>query len=198
MSSKNRVPRPPDHEQLTVDADARLVLRRPRPEDFGIIRQMVRSPSMMRTQGGTLSARQSREFVGFVANHWDRHGFGHYLLWAGHRPVGLVSLKSLQKNYDLGLCLRPMLRGKGIATRAGRAVLDLAFRELRLRTVTARTLPGNRAGDRLLARLHFAPYKKTSLRYMGKLFPKVVVWRLSADAHVAHTRNRKTKPTALP
>jgi RimJ/RimL family protein N-acetyltransferase len=177
-----------NYSKILVGGADRLLLQKPRRKDMRFIGSSVRREDIMQSQGGVLSREQVKSFLQFVDSHWETHGFGHFLIWRGRRIIGLISLKLLytkgSRKYDLGFGVLPAHRNQGIATRAGKALLDIAFGQIRLKRVTAMTLVGNRAGERVLAKLHFSKTDKTTLNYMGKVFRDVTLWELTAKTHV--------------
>jgi RimJ/RimL family protein N-acetyltransferase len=173
--------------EILVDAAEGLILRRPRASDMRFMRSLATREDIMRTQGGVLNGEQLTSFLQFVKAHWKEHGFGHYILWKGRRIICLFSLKLLRINasmrYDLGFAILPRYRNQGIATRAAKALLDVAFGKLGLKKVTAVTVNENGAGERVLEKLHFSKAGKTDLIYMGKDFDCVTRWELTARIH---------------
>jgi RimJ/RimL family protein N-acetyltransferase len=130
-----------------VDTE-RLVFRRPTPVDaeapvwFGI---------------------EPEQALAFADEHWDRHGFGPWvavskqtgavvaavdLHYAGPGIEGVAA-----DEYEVGWAVAADARGQGIATEAGRAAIDFAFRELGADEVVAYTSPGNAASLRVIEKL---------------------------------------------
>lgn len=71
--------------------------------------------------------------------------------------VGVIGLHRNDDGHELGYWLARAAWGRGYATEAGRAVLDLAFEGLRLPRVTASHFHDNPASGRVLAKLGFRP-----------------------------------------
>ncbi|MFD8897125.1 GNAT family N-acetyltransferase [Streptomyces ardesiacus] len=88
--------------------------------------------------------------------HWARYGYGDFAVRdaATHAFLGRVGLRNRARyGVDLGFALHPQAQGRGIASEAGRACLDLAFGRLSLPVVFAFVLPGNTASIAVLRRL---------------------------------------------
>lgn len=72
--------------------------------------------------------------------------------------IGIVRLGlGSHASADLGYAVRRADWGKGYATEAAALMLGFGFSTLRLHRVQAACGPGNRASQRLLARLNFTP-----------------------------------------
>jgi len=75
-------------------------------------------------------------------------------------PAGLAALSEIDRadaTANVWYLISPDQQGKGLATAAVRAVVDKAFNEMGLATLTAWVTAGNEASCRLLERVGFAP-----------------------------------------
>jgi RimJ/RimL family protein N-acetyltransferase len=106
-----------------------------------------------------------------AASHWDRHGFGIWILeevssgdLLGH--TGLVVNEP--PDVELIYALRRRVWGRGFATEAALSVLDHAFRHLALDEVAALVFPYNTASIRVLEKLGFERAGETE-RFDAKL-----------------------------
>jgi RimJ/RimL family protein N-acetyltransferase len=112
-----------------------------------------------RTLGGTRDALQVQEVVVAGMEHWERHGFGRWVLRAGSQQVGTVKLARWlalgRPEVELGYALLPEFWGHGYATEAGAGALEHARAALGLTEVVAFTLPENRQSQLVLQRLGF-------------------------------------------
>ena len=103
------------------------------------------------------------EALAFADEHWEQHGFGPWvavskesgavvaavdLHYAGPGIEGVAA-----DEYEVGWVVAAGARGAGIATEAGRAAIDYAFRELGADEVVAYTSPGNTASLRVIGKL---------------------------------------------
>lgn len=170
---------------LVVDANKELILRQPTIDDTSFLRYYATSPELMESQGGTLTEKELQIFIDYVFSHWKSHGFGHYVIWMKGEQIGLISLKQLStsagNDFDLGFTIMPNYRGKGLATQASETMLDFAFNIVRLDKVTAMTLNGNPAAERVLKKLGFSTKSSTTLNYMGKVFNDVLLWEITSQ-----------------
>jgi RimJ/RimL family protein N-acetyltransferase len=85
-----------------------------------------------------------------------RPGMGFFVLTESGQEQGWLHLREdaeLPDCAELGYRLRRSAWGRGLATSAGRWLVDRAFRDLGCRTVSARTVPENRASRRVMEKL---------------------------------------------
>jgi RimJ/RimL family protein N-acetyltransferase len=95
------------------------------------------------------------------ADHWDRHGFGMWLL--RDRGTGLaVGRGGLQYTYTAGLhdveaawAIIPQRWRQGLATELAHTCVEVAFDQLGLRRIVAFTLPDNIASRRVMEKSGF-------------------------------------------
>ena len=138
----------------------RLLLRPFAPSDLDAVAAYHADPGTMAHMGGT----RSREWVAtFLDWHRKRCLESGYGLWAmveraTGRVVGDAGLQELGgppaiAGHRLRYMVAPTHRGQGYATEAARAVLDAAFRVLRLEEVKAITHPANEVSQRVLERI---------------------------------------------
>jgi [ribosomal protein S5]-alanine N-acetyltransferase len=92
----------------------------------------------------------------------ERYKNGQVVPWVlaeGDRIVGAITLNDLVpgpfRNADVGYWLASDVVGRGLATRALEAVLDIADTELKLHRVAASTLTNNGPSQRVLQRAGF-------------------------------------------
>jgi RimJ/RimL family protein N-acetyltransferase len=88
--------------------------------------------------------------------HWDTHGYGDFAVRDAETGafLGRVGLRNRPAfGVDLGFAISPQAQGRGVASEAGRACLDLAFDGLGLPAVFGFVLPGNAASITVLTRL---------------------------------------------
>lgn len=76
--------------------------------------------------------------------------------------VGFCGFKEIRDQIDFGYRLSVDSWGRGIATEAAKATIDYAWKELRLRTLTAGVMPANRASLNVLLKLCFSELKNTN------------------------------------
>lgn len=133
----------------------RLLAERLRASDFDDIHRMNQMPEVMKMIGGIRSVEATREYLEIGLDHWDRHGFGVWLLRS--RDDGAAVGRSVLRyakidgndETEFGYALLPDYRGIGLATEVSRALLAIAFLTLRLETVVAVIAPTNLASRRV-------------------------------------------------
>jgi RimJ/RimL family protein N-acetyltransferase len=88
---------------------------------------------------------------------YKRHGFGRLacVLKSSAAVIGFAGLKRLEDlgEVDLGYWLMPEYWGRGLATEAGRAVLDEGFGRIKLERIIGLVHPENYASIRVLEKL---------------------------------------------
>ncbi len=138
---------------------ARLRMRPFRDEDVEAGFAVWSQPEVGRFTGGPHRTReQSRELIARSRAHQERHGFA---MWAveerdGGALIGVVGLQLLEHKgpeVEIGWALAASAWGRGYATEAARAWLDVAFGELELDEVIATILPVNAASARVAERI---------------------------------------------
>ncbi len=100
------------------------------------------------------------------------------------RPVGTVGLSRIDlgsRDAEFGILIgEPEFRGKGVATRASRVVLDFAFSVLGLRRVHLRMYEDNEAAGRMYHRLGFRKAEVVTIR-QDDASRRIVVMTLSSE-----------------
>jgi len=104
------------------------------------------------------TAEQARQYLinGPLKSYAD-NGFGLYLvmLKSSHTPIGLCGLikRTYLPNPDIGYAFLPAYAGSGYAVEIATAVIQFAFKELKLEKILAITLPENERSVKLLLKL---------------------------------------------
>lgn len=137
----------------------RLVMRPMRVEDADdLYAAVVSRDSVMRwlATGHAESREAAAAMCEQHVEHWARHGYGAFAVRDAETEafLGRVGLRNRPDHgVDLGFAMDPRAHGRGYATEAGRACLDLAFGRLALPVVYAFVLPGNEPSVAVLRRL---------------------------------------------
>ena len=141
----------------------RLILREFDEGDAAAFYVLGSDPAIIRFTGdpGLTSIEHAREVLrSHPLADYQKYGFGR---WAClHKEtgaiIGFAGLKYLEdlKEVDIGYRLVPAHWGAGLATEAGRAVLDYGFRELHLEEIIGLADPVNVASVRVLEKLGFS------------------------------------------
>lgn len=141
---------------------------------------------MMQHMGrGPWSRAEVEEGMERWLRHWDEHGFGVWLAEdrATGEPVGRAGLsyhRAWPDDPEAGWWIAPAWQGRGLATEAGRAAVDLGLETLGFRRLVSICIESNVASRRVMAKLGFE--KLTELA--SPRYPGLVLWvhALSAPA----------------
>ncbi len=147
----------------------RLILRELRPDDAEGMMQLHSHPEVQKYTGdGVILSREGiREKIREKMQDYQKYGYGRWatILKGGNQFIGWSGLAYLPEfdEIDVGYRFLPEFWGKGLATEATRAILDYAFRELKLSRIVAIAMIENKASIRVMekAGMHFekfAPY----------------------------------------
>jgi RimJ/RimL family protein N-acetyltransferase len=164
------LPEPSRYRGSVIETD-RLRLRRLRPPDEADLIALDSDPDVMRYVGspaGVKPLEETRERVRqrIGADHGPM-GFWRVESRLDGAFYGLGALIRMPTGDDVELAYRLVRRawGQGIASEAGAALLDYAFRTLALPRVVAVTYPENRASQRVLEKIGFV--REGELDYKG-------------------------------
>ena len=110
--------------------------------------------------GGVVSKQEiERRITENVFGDYKKHGYGRLAveLKGENKFIGFTGLKYLEdlKEVDLGYRFMQPYWGKGIATEAGKACLELGFNSLGLTKIIAMALPENKNSIGVLEKLNF-------------------------------------------
>ncbi|MBM4071879.1 MAG: GNAT family N-acetyltransferase [Planctomycetes bacterium] len=159
----------------------RLILREFDEDDAAAFLILGSDPAITRYtgDGGLRDVAQAREELRTrPLADYRQHGFGR---WAcvdrdSDDVIGFAGLKYLDelREVDIGYRLLPSYWGKGLATEAGRAIIDYGFEQLHLTQIIGLVEPDNIASIRVLQKLgltHTGPIiyrSQTVNRYLLK------------------------------
>jgi [ribosomal protein S5]-alanine N-acetyltransferase len=153
VSSRDRVETP------------RLICERLRAEHAAELSSLLRDPRVARTlfpSGQPPSESDVIKNVDAKVMHWDRYGFGQWLL--RERTTGaMVGRGGLQYTFvagcnevEVGWAIIPERWGQGLATELAMVAVEVAFDDVGLGELVAFTLPGNIASRRVMEKAGFA------------------------------------------
>lgn len=142
----------------------RMVCVRLRPEHLGDVSELMTDPRVARTLWpgeGLPSPREVFDSHRAKINHWDRYGFGLWMLL--DRQTGeMVGRGGLQYTYvdevheiEAGWAIVPERWGQGLATELALTCVEVAFNDLELMRLVAFTLPHNFASRRVMEKAGF-------------------------------------------
>ena len=110
----------------------------------------------METLGGVKDEQQTREYLEWNLNHWDRYGHGLWILRETREGpvIGRALLRHLfvegRDEVEVGYSLNPEYWGKGYATEIATTLVRLGLEQMGLSAIVAITLPTNEASKRVL------------------------------------------------
>lgn len=132
---------------------ARLVLRRPRPDDLDAMFAIMSLPAVMR-YWSTLPHADRAVTEGWLANMIARNEAGgeDFVIEHAGRVIGFVGAGRLP---EFGFALHPDSWGQGFAQEASAAFISYAFGPLGQAELTADVDPRNAASLKVLDRLGF-------------------------------------------
>jgi len=161
---------------IEVVETERLVLRPPAESDLADLIDMHADIRVMKTLGGPQEADQVQDALIESQEHWDAHGFGHWVVRrrSDERFLGRCALRRVEVDgadeVEIGWAIRADDQRLGYATEAARALLPIAFETLDLPDLVSFTLPFNHASRRVMEKLGFEYEKDCSY----KTFPHVL------------------------
>lgn len=164
---------------MTGFSTARLAAEQVTPAHAPVFEALWGDERVARTLGGPRDAAAVDRSLAASVEHWNRHGFGRWLLRRGELPIGTVKLAQThvtrRLEVELGYALFPQYWGQGYATEAARGALSVADAR-GLDTVIAFALTTNYASLGVMQRLGFL-YEETIELPAGAH----AVWRLTLN-----------------
>lgn len=142
----------------------RLLATRARHDDLGDLVRMHTDPAVMATLGGKVWSRdETQAFLDRVIGHWDRHGYGVWMLrgredgaFVGRAGLRRKLIEGYEETELLYACM-PEYWSHGLTSEAAEGIVRLAFDRLMMTSLVAFTLPTNAASRRVM--------EKTGFRY---------------------------------
>lgn len=144
---------------------ARLLLRPPRPADAARILEIYGDPETRRHWNGPDDRlEQSQARVARMGGHWQRHGYGDWVLEESSSKAvlgycGLHHISSMSE-VNLGFLIDRAFWGRGLATEAGAACLEFGFRTAGLGVIVGTAAPANAGAIRVLKKLGMTYWKE--------------------------------------
>ena len=166
---------------------ARMTGARMRPEHARDLAQLMQDPRIARTlspRGGAPGDEQVRLQLERHVAHWDRHGFGLWMLY-DRRAAALIGRGGLLHTtvtgvpeVEVGWAIVPARWRQGLATELALASLEVAFGSLGLESVIAYTLLDNHASRRVMHKSGFVHERE----FVHLQLPHVLYRASRADA----------------
>ncbi len=151
---------------------SRLTAERLGADHFEELDRFHQDRRVMTTLGGPRDAARTRRFLEDHLAHWDRFGFGIWVLrdrnsqaFAGRTALRHVEVGG-RDEIELAYALMPAFWGRGLATEIARACLDLGFGVLGLDDLVCFTQPDNLASRRVMEKVGFV-YERDVV-YVGR------------------------------
>jgi len=141
----------------------RLVAERLREHHYDDLLRMHADPRQMATLGGVKNEAETREYLDWNLNHWDRHGFGLWILRASPDgpTIGRALLRYLsvegKEEVEVGYSLLPEYWGQGLATEIATTLVRLGMEQMGFTTIVAVTRKDNEASKRVLRKAGLDP-----------------------------------------
>lgn len=160
----------------------RLIGEKLHENHLPLLLQMNSNEKVMKTLGGIRSEEQTREFLQHNINHWNRYGFGIFILKnkngefigrAGLRHVDIEGIDEIEVAY----ALMPEFWNQGLATEIAKKLIAIAFEQLHIKKLVCFTESSNKASERVMQKVGFV--FKRIITY--KNIPNVVLYELFAD-----------------
>jgi ribosomal-protein-alanine N-acetyltransferase len=139
----------------------RLLLRRPRLSDRGVVYAIHADPMTNRfNPHGPATVTSSETMLLDWITHWENFGFGYWAISSNEAPDQIIGFggivrKNVADRLGLNLYFRfaPKAWGKGFASETATAALSLAFTVLRESEVLAKVRTDNHPSRRVLERI---------------------------------------------
>jgi [ribosomal protein S5]-alanine N-acetyltransferase len=139
---------------------ARLILRRPRPDDLDAVFRIHGDPrtNVHNPDGPQRDLHEAEQLLALFLDHWVEQGFGYWAVEDGNGRVigfgGLMRLRRSDGERVLNLYYRfePDAWGHGYATEVALASIELARTLGGREPVIAKTRPTNEAAQRVALR----------------------------------------------
>ena len=141
---------------------ARLLLRRPAPEDLAAFLRIYGDPAtnVHNPLGPCPDIATAATILSASMAHWQQHGFGTFVVARRDAPLWVIGFAGVawrkyleHDRLNLGLRLEPSAWGKGYATELASESLRHSFEDLKLPEVFALVRPTNSASIRVLEKI---------------------------------------------
>ncbi|HEX7761848.1 MAG TPA: GNAT family N-acetyltransferase [Caulobacteraceae bacterium] len=140
----------------------RLILRRWRARDREPYAELTADPEVMAWLGGVLDKHQSADHMDAMDEHFDRWGYGRYVLerkadgaFLGFAGVSRIWPGLPVSGAEIGWRLAREAWGHGYATEAARAATDEALTRFELPEILAFTAQSNLRSQAVMVRLGY-------------------------------------------
>jgi ribosomal-protein-alanine N-acetyltransferase len=148
----------------------RMAAERLGPEHFEFVFQMHQDKEIMAYLGGKRSRRQTRGYMAFALDHWQKYGYGIWILREIGTGlfVGRGGLRNAVLNgkdeVEVAYGFIPQFWNKGLATELVETLVRIGLTDLKLSGLVCVTHPDNTASQRVMT--------KTGFQYESELIYK--------------------------
>ncbi len=138
-------------------------------DDAPRIQALHHDPRVAEHIGGDWTDDRTRQFVKGAVEHWDRYGYGQWVLTLkeGGAFAGRSGLRHYymdgQDEIELLYAIDPALWGQGYGTEAARAIVDWGFTRHGFASIVSFTLPDNPGSRRVMEKAGLT-FEKEMLR----------------------------------
>ena len=159
---------------------SRLLLRPMEESDFAFMHSFLNDGELTRwlPVDNPCPLNQIHIHVDRRLSHWDRYGFGTYILFRSGeaKPVGYCGIEHVVESpfIDLRYGLVASVQGQGLAFEAASCVVSHGFEGLGLARIYGAAMPGNLASVAVLKKLGMCPDARFDC-YGDNLFTASVV-----------------------
>lgn len=150
----------------------RLLFRSHEPEDEGDFVKMHTDPEVRRYVGGQawpLEKAVRRFRTEYLGEPKEVHGLWATVLKGERKYVGSCGLRLGKDEASLGYYIARPYWGKGIASEASRAFIDVAFHRLHLSRVSATVAKGHAASEHILRKFGFQYVSEEQIAASGRI-----------------------------
>lgn len=139
----------------------RLVLRAWQEEDIPVFSEMCADPEGMAFLPKLLTVEETKQMVGRIVEHFEKHGFGLYAVekkdtktFIGYTGLMVAAFESFfTPCIEIGWRIRRTEWNQGFATEAAKACLDYGFTHLGMEKVYSFTSVHNLASERVMQKI---------------------------------------------
>ena len=159
---------------------SRLTAERLRESHLADLVALHLDPEVSRLLGGVRSPEATKEYLSVNMAHWDRHGFGLWVLrtrsgeFAGRAGIRHLVIDDVME-VEVAYTFKRALWGQGLASEITHALTDIGLSQLALPSLVGIVSVENVASQRVLEKSGYALERST--RYHGSA---VVLYRASA------------------
>jgi RimJ/RimL family protein N-acetyltransferase len=145
-------------------------------------------PDVSRYLGGVRSPEQTRTYLAVNLAHWERHGFGLWVLrtrtgeFAGRAGIRHLTLDGVDE-VEIAYTFKRACWGEGLASEITEALVEFALVQMKLRSLVGVVAVGNAASRRVLEKAGFSLERSAKYRGDGD---DVVIYRLPGDRQRHH------------